>query len=82
MGGQGPYPALGMAQEEIVYAVAISSWRFETAGRGVHKTPALSTDLACSHGHFCSSGQAQEEIMTLDVLRFIAAQDRIKKSLN
>lgn len=77
MGGQGPYPALGMAQEEIGYAVAIPSWRFKAAGRGVHKTAALSTGLACSHGHFRSSGQAQEEVMTLDALRFIAAQDAV-----
>ena len=74
--------ALGMAQENIGYAVAIPSWRFKAAGRGVLKTAALSTDLACSHGHFRSSGQAQEEVMTLNALRFIAAQDRVKKVFN
>jgi hypothetical protein len=73
---------INLEMVRLGYAVAIPSWRFKAAGRGVLKTAALSTDLACSHGHFRGSGQAPEEIMTLDVQRSIAAQDRVKKSLN
>ena len=77
MGRQGPYSALGMAQEEVGYAVAIHSWRFEAIGRGVLKTTALQTNLACSRGYFFCIGQAREEIVTLDAQRFITAQDAV-----
>jgi len=73
---------VGVAKEEVDHASAIHYRRAQAAGRGVLKTAALSTDLACSHGHFRSSGQAQEEVMTLNALRFIAAQDRVKKVFN
>jgi hypothetical protein len=66
-----------MAQEEVGYAVAIDSWRFEAIGRGVLKTTALQTNLACSRSHFFCSDQARKEIVTMDAQRFITAQDAV-----
>jgi uncharacterized protein (DUF1810 family) len=68
---------MGVAQEEVKHAVSIHHRRTQAAGSRVDKTTTLPVHWAIGFGSDERSGQAQEEVMSFDSQRFLAAQKAV-----
>jgi uncharacterized protein (DUF1810 family) len=68
---------MGVAKKEVKNAVAIHHRRTQAAGGRVAKATTLPGHCAIGFGSLERSTQAQEEVMSFDSQRFLAAQEAV-----
>jgi uncharacterized protein (DUF1810 family) len=66
-----------VAQKEVRHAVTIHHRRAQAAGSRVDKATTLPGHWAIGFGSYERSTQAQEEVMSFDSQRFLAAQEAV-----